>query len=53
MYYLLKYIRFLRCWSGYNLSSYFWILEGPRFAVILVRMLKQEFSNNLKNLDII
>ena len=29
-------IRFSRCWSGYNLSSYFWILEGPRFAVILV-----------------
>ncbi|KAK2578007.1 hypothetical protein KPH14_008436 [Odynerus spinipes] len=29
--------KFLRCWSGYNLSSYFWILEGPRFAVILLR----------------
>ncbi|KAL6261223.1 hypothetical protein P5V15_008748 [Pogonomyrmex californicus] len=31
--------RFLRCWSGYNLSSYFWILEGPRFAVILLNFL--------------
>ncbi|XP_032676531.1 PDF receptor isoform X2 [Odontomachus brunneus] len=31
--------KFLRCWSGYNLSSYFWILEGPRFAVILLNFL--------------
>ncbi|KAH0953400.1 hypothetical protein HN011_005870 [Eciton burchellii] len=31
--------KFLRCWSGYNLSSYFWILEGPRFAVILFNFL--------------
>ncbi|KAF3428564.1 hypothetical protein E2986_12736 [Frieseomelitta varia] len=28
-----------KCWSGYNLSSYFWILEGPRFAVILLNFL--------------
>lgn len=26
-----------RCWWGYNLTLYFWILEGPRMAVILVR----------------
>ncbi|XP_071873917.1 pigment-dispersing factor receptor isoform X1 [Bombus fervidus] len=31
--------KFTRCWSGYNLSSYFWILEGPRFAVILLNFL--------------
>ncbi|XP_029666741.1 PDF receptor isoform X1 [Formica exsecta] len=31
--------KFIRCWSGYNLSSYFWILEGPRFAVILLNFL--------------
>ncbi|XP_011064805.1 PREDICTED: PDF receptor isoform X1 [Acromyrmex echinatior] len=31
--------KFPRCWSGYNLSSYFWILEGPRFAVILLNFL--------------
>ncbi|XP_061933995.1 PDF receptor isoform X2 [Apis cerana] len=31
--------KFSRCWSGYNLSSYFWILEGPRFAVILLNFL--------------
>ncbi|XP_015183635.1 PREDICTED: PDF receptor-like [Polistes dominula] len=31
--------KFSRCWSGYNLSSYFWILEGPRFGVILLNFL--------------
>ncbi|XP_020296268.1 PDF receptor isoform X2 [Pseudomyrmex gracilis] len=31
--------KLFRCWSGYNLSSYFWILEGPRFAVILLNFL--------------
>ncbi|KAG7154748.1 PDF receptor-like 2 [Homarus americanus] len=25
------------CWWGYNLSPYFWILEGPRLTVIIVR----------------
>lgn len=25
-----------RCWWGYNLTLYFWILEGPRMAVIVV-----------------
>jgi hypothetical protein len=25
-----------RCWWGYNLTRYFWILEGPRIAVIVV-----------------
>ncbi|KAI4474814.1 hypothetical protein M0802_015432 [Mischocyttarus mexicanus] len=33
------FVRFSRCWSGYNLSSYFWILEGPRFGVILLNFL--------------
>lgn len=27
-----------RCWWGYNLTLYFWILEGPRVAVILVSL---------------
>jgi len=28
-----------RCWWGYNLTQYFWILEGPRIAVIVVSAL--------------
>nr|XP_024218284.1 PDF receptor [Halyomorpha halys] len=28
-----------KCWWGYNLTPYFWILEGPRFAVILLNFL--------------
>ncbi|XP_073976675.1 pigment-dispersing factor receptor isoform X2 [Rhodnius prolixus] len=27
------------CWWGYNLSIYFWILEGPRFAVVILNFL--------------
>ncbi|XP_068084336.1 PDF receptor [Anabrus simplex] len=27
------------CWWGYNLTYYFWILEGPRLAVILLNFL--------------
>ncbi|XP_042234689.1 PDF receptor-like [Homarus americanus] len=27
-----------RCWWGYNFTSYFWILEGPRFSVISMNM---------------
>ncbi|KAK8377790.1 hypothetical protein O3P69_014023 [Scylla paramamosain] len=26
------------CWWGYNLSPYFWILEGPRLTVIIVSL---------------
>ncbi|XP_063987370.1 PDF receptor-like isoform X2 [Diachasmimorpha longicaudata] len=29
----------LKCWWGYNLSVYFWILEGPRMAVVLLNFL--------------
>lgn len=25
-----------KCWWGYNLTAYYWILEGPRVAVISV-----------------
>lgn len=25
-----------KCWFGYNLTPYYWILEGPRLVVILV-----------------
>ncbi|XP_015592268.1 PDF receptor [Cephus cinctus] len=28
-----------KCWWGYNLTFYFWILEGPRMAVILLNFL--------------
>ncbi|XP_045102386.1 PDF receptor-like [Portunus trituberculatus] len=27
------------CWWGYNLSPYFWILEGPRLTVIITNFL--------------
>ncbi|ROT77349.1 putative class B secretin-like G-protein coupled receptor GPRcal2 [Penaeus vannamei] len=27
------------CWWGYNLSPYFWILEGPRLTVIVTNLL--------------
>lgn len=25
-----------KCWYGYNLTPYYWILEGPRLTVIIV-----------------
>lgn len=28
-----------KCWFGYNLTPYYWILEGPRLIVILVKMI--------------
>ncbi|XP_044580010.1 PDF receptor isoform X2 [Cotesia glomerata] len=28
-----------KCWWGYNLTSYFWILEGPRMAIIVLNFL--------------
>jgi hypothetical protein len=28
-----------RCWFGYNLTPYYWILEGPRLAIIFVNLL--------------
>ena len=24
------------CWTGYNFTDYYWILEGPRVALIAV-----------------
>jgi len=27
-----------RCWFGYNLTRYFWILEGPRIGVVSVSL---------------
>ncbi|XP_011307308.1 PDF receptor isoform X1 [Fopius arisanus] len=33
------YYHSFKCWWGYNLSVYFWILEGPRMAVILLNFL--------------
>lgn len=39
------------CWYGYNLTPYYWILEGPRLTVILVS-LKYCFriNNSIKNI---
>uniref|UniRef100_A0A182P412 G-protein coupled receptors family 2 profile 2 domain-containing protein n=1 Tax=Anopheles epiroticus TaxID=199890 RepID=A0A182P412_9DIPT len=31
-----QYIRQQKCWWGYNLTPYYWILEGPRLAVVVV-----------------
>ena len=28
-----------RCWFSYNLTPYYWILEGPRLGVIVVNLL--------------
>ncbi|XP_055543173.1 PDF receptor-like [Wyeomyia smithii] len=28
-----------RCWWGYNLTLYYWILEGPRLTVVLLNFL--------------
>ncbi|XP_057318874.1 PDF receptor isoform X2 [Microplitis mediator] len=33
------YYRPSKCWWGYNLTSYFWILEGPRMAIIMLNFL--------------
>ncbi|ODN06147.1 PDF receptor [Orchesella cincta] len=27
-----------QCWWGYNFTGYFWILEGPRLAVLMVNL---------------
>lgn len=35
------------CWWGYNLLPYFWILEGPRIIIIIVRLyLINRFQQN-------
>lgn len=31
-----RYYTSSKCWWGYNLTSYFWILEGPRLGVVVV-----------------
>ncbi|XP_008472636.1 PDF receptor [Diaphorina citri] len=33
------YMREERCWWGYNLTSFFWILEGPRLAAVSLNFL--------------
>lgn len=35
-----------KCWWGYNLTPYYWILEGPRFSVLFVRFKKKNFSHH-------
>lgn len=33
------YMREERCWWGYNLTAFFWILEGPRLAAVSLNFL--------------
>ncbi|XP_049279756.1 PDF receptor [Anopheles funestus] len=33
------YIRQQKCWWGYNLTPYYWILEGPRLAVVVLNFI--------------
>jgi hypothetical protein len=33
------YVLFHRCWFSYNLTPYYWILEGPRLAIIVVNLM--------------
>lgn len=28
-----------RCWLGYNLTPFYWILEGPRLTIIFINLL--------------
>ncbi|ETN63454.1 calcitonin receptor [Anopheles darlingi] len=32
-------IRQQKCWWGYNLTPYYWILEGPRLAVVVLNFI--------------
>lgn len=32
------------CWIFYSVTSYYWILEGPRLILIVVRIKQQFFS---------
>ncbi|XP_050085801.1 PDF receptor isoform X2 [Anopheles aquasalis] len=34
-----QYIRQQKCWWGYNLTPYYWILEGPRLAVVVLNFI--------------
>uniref|UniRef100_A0AAG5CPX5 G-protein coupled receptors family 2 profile 2 domain-containing protein n=1 Tax=Anopheles atroparvus TaxID=41427 RepID=A0AAG5CPX5_ANOAO len=34
-----QYSREQKCWWGYNLTPYYWILEGPRLAVVLLNFI--------------
>jgi hypothetical protein len=33
-----------RCWWGYSLTRYFWILEGPRLGVVVVSTLCKSYK---------
>ena len=37
------YIGHQQCFWGYNLTPYYWILEGPRFTVIIVNIFLKQF----------
>jgi hypothetical protein len=26
-----------KCWANYNYLKYYWIIDGPRYAVMIVR----------------
>ena len=34
------------CWTGYNFTHYYWILEGPRMAIIAVSKFKKNYEKN-------
>ncbi|XP_029719182.1 PDF receptor isoform X1 [Aedes albopictus] len=34
-----QYVGQQKCWWGYNLTPYYWILEGPRLAVVLLNFI--------------
>jgi len=34
-------ILYFRCWANYNYLKYYWIIDGPRYAVMILK-------NNLK-----
>ncbi|XP_040175431.1 PDF receptor isoform X3 [Anopheles arabiensis] len=34
-----QYIRQQKCWWGYNLTPYYWILEGPRLAAVVLNFI--------------
>ncbi|EEB11610.1 class B secretin-like G-protein coupled receptor GPRcal2, putative [Pediculus humanus corporis] len=36
---MITYYKTSKCWWGYNLTIYFWILEGPRLTVVVLNFL--------------
>lgn len=32
-----------RCWANYNYLKYYWIIDGPRYGVMIVRKNRKDF----------